>query len=81
MPAKKKSTSKPKQKPKTKKKTETKAMNEPVRCTQPDRTEVTMERVKNGYTVSAYDSDYNRKTFIAKTKAEAKKQAQKLLNI
>ena len=44
------------------------------------RKHVDVKKANNGYVVSSY-SDKGEKTFIAKTKAEAKKHADKLLGL
>ena len=43
------------------------------------RTEVSTEKVQNGYIVSSMDENWNRKSKVAKTKAEAKKYAQQMM--
>ena len=55
-------------------------IGEPVLAQPPQRTEVSIEKAKNGYVVSTYGENGCNK-YIAKTQKEAQTQATKLLKI
>lgn len=61
-----------------KKKVKSKAMEVPVRMS--DRKSVSINKADNGYVISSY-TETGEKTFIAKTKKEAKRHADKLLGL
>ena len=61
-----------------KKKVKAKAMDGPVRMS--DKKSVSINKANNGYVISSY-TETGEKTFIAKTKTEAKRHAAKLLGL
>lgn len=67
---------------KVKKKSSPKKSNlECMSCDMPPRVSVRIEKAKNGYVVNSHDEKYKETTYIAKTKAEAKKHANKMMKI
>jgi hypothetical protein len=54
--------------------------NKPVAMPESSRKSVNITKASNGFVVSSY-TDKGEKTMIAKTKAEAKKHADKLLGL
>jgi len=43
------------------------------------RKEVTVEKARNGYVISALDQNYNRQVMVARTKKEAQRIATRML--
>ena len=63
-----------------KKKVKSKVKSIEVPVLMSDRKSVNINKASNGYVISSY-TDTGEKTFIAKTKSEAKKYADKLLGL